>query len=96
VVLLTAGRDTCDEDYVEDIEERLVELGEDVNLKFHFFTLNVPDELEQQLRALQRHLPDQVEVKFAETPADLEEDMDDLEDSLPPAGPDGPVPGPST
>jgi hypothetical protein len=98
VILLTAGRDTCDADYLRDIGDRLEELGGDIAIKFHFFTLDVPDALKRQLRELKRRLPDQVEIEFAETPADLGEDIDNLEDSLPPASPpasDGPTVGPS-
>jgi hypothetical protein len=84
VILLTAGRDTCDEDYLGAIEDRLEEVGEEVGLKFHFFTLNVPERLKEQLRMLQRRLPGQVEIDFAETPADLGRDIDVLDRSLPP------------
>jgi hypothetical protein len=96
VVLLTAGRDTCEADFVEEIGDRLEELGQDVGLKLHFFTLAVPEALELQLRALQQRLPGQVEVQFAETPEELGEDIDDLEDSLPPSSKDGPIVGPSS
>lgn len=83
VVLLTAGKDTCDDDYVGTIEDRLAEFGEDLRVKFHFFALSISERLKRQLRALERNLPDQVEIVFSETPADLERDMDDFERSLP-------------
>lgn len=86
VVLVTAGTDACDAGYVEAIEERLAEVGAELNLKLHFFTLQVPEGLQRQLRALQRRLPEQVEVQFADTPAELDEDLDDFTATLP----DGP------
>jgi hypothetical protein len=97
VILFTAGTDTCDPDYVEEIGERLAEVGEDLNLKLHFFTLRVSQRLQRELRGLQRRLSGQVEVEFAETPAELEEDLGELEESLP-GGPDGsdtPTAGPN-
>jgi hypothetical protein len=97
LVLVTAGTDTCDPDYIEAIGERLAEVGSELNLKLHFFTLEVPKRLERDLRALQRRLPEQVEVQFAETPAQLADDLAEFEARLP-EGPDeanGPTVGPS-
>ena len=98
VVLVTAGTDTCDPDYVEAIEERLGEIGQDVKIKLHFFTLQISQRLRQQLRDLQRSLPDQVDVDFAETPAEFEQDVEDFENGLPDgesASTDGPTVGPT-
>jgi hypothetical protein len=99
VILVTAGRDTCEDDYVGAIEDRLREVGEDLQVTFNFFALDVPERLKRQLRGLKQRLPNQVAIDFSETPADLERDVDDFEQSRPPAttpsGKGTPIPGPT-
>jgi hypothetical protein len=98
VLLFTAGRDTCEGDYVGTIEDRLREVGEDLRVKFNFFALDVPERLKRQLRGLKQRLPNQVAIDFPKTPADLERDVDDFVQSQPPAtsGTGTPIPGPTT
>jgi VWA domain-containing protein len=97
VILLTAGRDTCEGDYVGTIEDRLREVGEDLSVTFNFFALDVPERLKRQLRGLKQRLPNQVAIDFSETPADLEGDLDDFEQSRLPIPPEtsSPIPGPT-
>jgi hypothetical protein len=99
VILLTAGKDTCEGDYVGTIEDRLREVGEDLKVKFHFFALDLPERLKRQLRGLEQRLPNQVAIAFSKTPEELEDDLDDFEQSRPPAttpsGAGTPVPGPT-
>lgn len=77
--VLTAGSDTCDEDYVGELETRLNEIGHGVNVKLHFFALDVSAKAKRKLKRLERKLPDQVEVQTPESPSDL---GDDIEDAL--------------
>jgi hypothetical protein len=75
VMVLTAGKDTCDDDYVGKVESRLGEVGEEVRVRFHFFALKASPKVKEGLRTLERKLPDQVETAFSETPADLAKDI---------------------
>lgn len=103
VIVLTAGKDTCDDDYVGKIESRLGEVGEEVRVKFHFFALKASPKVKEALRTLERELPDQVETAFSETPADLGEDImakiaaiDPTPSPTPaPTTPDSPTVGPT-
>lgn len=103
VIVLTAGKDTCDDDYVDKIESRLGEVGEEVDVTFRVLALKASPKVKQQLRTLERMLPDQVETAFSETPAQLEEDIvatvaaieRTLSPTPAPTTPDSPTVGPT-
>jgi VWA domain-containing protein len=100
VFVLTAGKDTCDDDYVGNVERRLREVGEDINVNLHLFALRVSARLKQRLRGLEHELPNQVETNFPDTPTDLETDIlvtaAEIEPTpTPTPSPTTPVPGPS-
>jgi hypothetical protein len=96
VLLFTAGRDTCEDDYLGTIEDRLREVGGDLKVNFHFFALDVPERLKRQLRGLKQRLSNQIGIAFSGSPQGLERDVDEFVRSQPSAGTGTPIPGPST
>jgi hypothetical protein len=76
VLILTAGKNTCTKGYVGEIERRLKEMGEDLDVNFHFFGLDVPAREERRLRGLGRDFPS-VTTRFSDNPKGLARDLDD-------------------
>ena len=100
IFVFTAGKDTCRDGLVGNIESRLREVGEDINFGLHLFALKVPSKLEQRLRRLEHELPDQVATFFPDTPTELGEDIlvaaAGLNPRTPIPAPSTPIPAPSS
>ncbi|MPZ72130.1 MAG: VWA domain-containing protein [Nitriliruptorales bacterium] len=81
VVVLTAGRDTCDDRFVRRIRERLEEVGEDLGVRFHFFGLDAPKKLQRRLRGVQREAPN-LALHFPETADDLADALEEAQSQI--------------
>jgi von Willebrand factor type A domain len=95
IFVFTAGKDTCQAGLVGNIESRLREVGEDINVGLHLFALKVPSKLEQGLRRLEHELPDQVATFFPDTPKELGKDIVVAAAGINPPTPT-PIPGPTS
>jgi von Willebrand factor type A domain len=75
IFIFTAGKDTCGGDYIGELESRLGAIGEDIDVKLHFFGLDMPEHVTEELRDLAQERPDQIEIEDFEDPSDLPSDL---------------------
>jgi hypothetical protein len=86
IFIFTAGKDTCGGDYIGELESRLGAIGEDINVKLHFFGLGMPERVTEELKDLAQERPDQIEIEDFEDPSDLPSELPTEEGPRTPPG----------